>query len=98
MATTIVTLTSGSYSYENGTIKSNGSLNINQDKLIMYINGPVTDNNAQIGSFSANRDMPESQGNLRYNISFDDPTKAMTLLQAVQDVVAAVQNELTPAE
>lgn len=98
MATTIVTLTQGSYSYENGTVKSNGSLNINQDKLIMYINGPVTDNNAQIGSFSANRDMPESQGNLRYNISFDDPTKGATLLQAVQDVVAAVQNELTPAE
>ena len=37
MATTIVTLTQGSYSYENGTIKSNGSLNINQDKLIMNI-------------------------------------------------------------
>ena len=98
MATTIVTLTQGSYSYENGTIKSNGSLNINQDKLIMSINGPVMDNNVQIGSFSANRDMPESQGNLRYNISFDDPTKAATLIQTAQDVVAAVQNELTPAE
>lgn len=98
MATTIVTLTSGSYSYENGTIKSNGSLNINQDKLIMYINGPVTYNNAQIGSFSANRDMPEGQGNLQFNITFTDPSKGMILLQAVQDVVAAVQNELTPAE
>ena len=95
MATTIVTLTSGSYSYENESIKSNGSLNINQDKLIMYINGPVTDNNAQIGSFSANRDMPESQGNLQFNISFTDPSKAMVLLQAVQDVVEAVQAELS---
>ena len=98
MATTIVTLTQGSYSYENGTIKSNGSLNINQDKLIMNINGPVTDNNAQFGSFSANRNMPEGQGNLQFNISFTDPAKAMTLLQAAQDIVAAVQNELTPAE
>ena len=98
MATTIVTLTSGSYSYENGTIKSNGSLNINQDKLIMNINGPVTDNNAQIGSFSANRDMPEGQGNLQFQITFTDPSKAMTLLQAVQDVVVAVQNELTPED
>ena len=95
MATTIVTLTSGSYSYENESIKSNGSLNINQDKLIMYINGPVTDNNAQIGSFSANRDLPESQGNLQFNISFTDPSKAMVLLQAVQDVVEAVQAELS---
>lgn len=98
MATTIVTLTQGSYSYENESIKSNGSLNINRDKLIMNINGPVTDNNAQIGSFSANRDEPESQGNLQFNIFFTDPTKGMILLQAVQDVVAAVQNELTPAE
>ena len=98
MATTIVTLTQGSYSYENGTIKSNGSLNINPSKIIMYINGPVTDNNAQIGSFSASRDMPESQGNLQFQVTFTDPTKGMILLQAVQDVVTAVQNELTPAE
>ena len=98
MATTTVTLTQGSYTHEDGTIKSNGSLNINQDKLIMRINGPVTDNNAQIGSFVANRDMPESQGNLQFNIAFTDPTKGAILLQAVQDVVAAVQNELTPAE
>lgn len=98
MATTIVTLTSGSYSYENGTIKSNGSLNINQDKLIMYINGPVRENDVQIGSFTAERDTPESQGQLRFTLVYTDPTKGATLLQAVQDVVAAVQNELTPSE
>lgn len=98
MATTIVTLTQGSYSYENGTIKSNGSLNINPSKIIMRMEGPVTDNNTQIGSFSANRDMPESQGNLQFQIFFTDPTKGIILLQAVQDVVTAVQNELTPAE
>jgi len=98
MATTIVTLTQGSYSYENGAIKSNGSLNINPSKIIMRMEGPITDNNAQIGSFSANRDMPESQGQLRFTLVYTDPTKGATLLQAVQDVVAAVQNELTPAE
>lgn len=98
MATTIVTLTQGSYSYQNENIRSNGSLNINQDRAIININGPVTDNGVQIGSFYANRDMPESQGNLQFNIAFTDPTKGMILLQAVQDVVAAVQNELTPAE
>ena len=94
MATTIVTLTSGSYSYENENIKSNGPLNINQDKLIMSIYGSVTDDNTPIGSFSANRDMPESEGTLQFNISFTDPTKAVTLLGAVQDAVSAVQAEL----
>lgn len=98
MATTIVTLTQGSYSYQNENIRSNGSLNINQDRAIININGPVTDNGVQIGSFSANRDAPESEGKLQFNIFFTDPTKGMILLQAVQDVVAAVQNELTPAE
>lgn len=94
MATTIVILTSGSYSYENESIKSSGSLNINRDKLIMNISGPVTDNNVQIGSFSANRDTPESQGNLQFQITFTDPTKAVLLLQSVQDTVEAVQNKL----
>jgi len=98
MATTIVTLTQGSFSYENGTVKVSGGLNINASKLIMEINGPVTENDVQIGSFSANRNMPESQGDLRYNISFTDPTKAALLIQTAQDAVAAVQNELTPAE
>lgn len=98
MATTIVTLTQGSYSYQNENIRSNGSLNINQDRAIININGPVTDNGVQIGSFSAYRDMPESEGKLQFQINFTDPTKGMILLQAVQDVVAAVQNELTPAE
>jgi len=98
MATTIVTLTQGSFSYENGTVKADGNLNVNAEKLIMSIYGNVLDNSVNIGSFSANRDMPESRGDLRYNISFTDPTKAALLIQTAQDAVAAVQNELTPAE
>ena len=93
MATTIITLTNGSYSYENESIKANGSLTIN-GKLIQSISGSVTDDLAVIGSFNANRDMPESQGQLRFSISFTDPTKASTLLDAVQDAVAAVQAKL----
>ena len=98
MATTIVTLTSGSFSYENGTVKANGSLNVNAEKLIISIYGNVTDNDVNIGSFSANRDMPESQGDLQFNITFKDMTKAALLIQTAQDAVTAVQNELTPAE
>lgn len=94
MATTIITLTQGSYSYENGTIKSNGSLNINPSRIIMRMEGPVTDDGVRIGSFIANRDAPESQGNLQFNISFTDPTKAVLLLQSVQDTVTAVQAKL----
>lgn len=98
MATTIVTITNAAFTHEDGAVKVSGSLNVNADKLIMSIYGSVTESEANIGSFSANRDMPESQGNLRYNISFDDPSKAATLIQTAQDVVAAVQNELTPSE
>lgn len=98
MATTIVTLTQGSYSYENGTIKANGGLTINPSKVITRMDGPVRENDVQIGSFTAERDTPESQGQLRFTLVYTDPTKGATLLQAVQDVVAAVQNELTPAE
>ena len=94
MATTIVTLTKGSYSYQNENIRSNGSLSINPDRAIININGPVTDNGVQIGSFSANRDMPESEGKLQFQVNFTDPTKAVLLLQSVQEVVAAVQAEL----
>ena len=94
MATTIVTLTSGSYSYENESVKASGNLNINADKLIMSIYGNVTDDGVNIGSFNANRDIPESQGKLNYNVSFSDPTKAMVLIQSAQDAVEAVQDEL----
>lgn len=94
MATTVVTLTQGSFTYQNEVIKVNGGLTINSSKVIMEINGPVTENDVQIGSFSARRDMPESQGNLQFNISFIDPTKAVLLLQSVQDTVAAVQAKL----
>jgi len=93
MATTIITLTNGSYSYENESIRANGGMTIN-GKLIQRIDGSVTDDLVVIGSFNANRDMPESQGNLRFNISFTDPTKAVTLLNAAQDAVVAVQAKL----
>ena len=94
MATTIVTLTSGSFNHENESTKSSGSMNINPDKLIMSINGSVTDNDVQIGSFYANRDTPEGQGNLQFQISFTDPSKGVLLLQFVQETVAAVQAKL----
>ena len=98
MATTIVTLTQGSYFYENGTIKANGGLTINSSKVITRMDGPVRENDVQIGSFTAERDTMESPGQLRFTLVYTDPSKAMVLLQAVQDVVTAVQNELTPAE
>ena len=98
MATTIVTLTQGSYSYENGTIKVNGGLTINPSKVITRMDGPVRENDVQIGSFTAERDTMESPGQLRFTLVYTDPSKAMVLLQAVQDVVTAVQNELAPAE
>ena len=94
MATTIVTLTQGSYSYENGTIKANGGLNINPSKVITRMDGPVRENDVQIGSFVANRDTPESQGNLQFQITFTDPSKAALLLQFVQEAVTAVQAKL----
>ena len=93
MATTIITLTSGSYSYENGTIKVSGGLNIDGE-TIMRIDGIVLNNAIQIGSYNANRDEPMSQGQLRFNISFTDPSAGTVLLQAVQDAVTAVQNKL----
>ena len=94
MATTIVTLTSGSYSYENESIKASGGLTINPSKVITRMDGPVRENDVQIGSFTAERDTPESQGQLRFTINFIDPTKAVTLLNAVQAAVEAVQDKL----
>lgn len=98
MATTVVTLLNGSYSYEDGNIKVSGGLNINANKVIQSVDGPVFENNVRIGSFSAKRDMPESQGGLQYNISFTDITKAGTLVTAAQAAVSAVQAELTPVD
>jgi len=94
MATTIVTLTGGSYSHENESTKSSGSLATNPSKVITRMEGPVTDNNVRIGSFVANRDTPESQGNLQFQITFTDPSKAALLLQFVQEAVTAVQAKL----
>ena len=95
MATTIVTITNAAFTHEDGAVKVSGNLNVNADKLIMSIYGSVTESEANIGSFSANRDMPESQGNLRYNVSYDDPTKAETLIQIAPAAVAAVQAKLS---
>lgn len=94
MATTTVTITNAAFTYEDGAIKASGNLNVNAEKLITSIFGSVTESGANIGSFSANRDTPESQGNLRYNVSYDDPTKAETLIQTAPAAVAAVQAKL----
>ena len=83
MATTTITLTNGSYSYENESIMSSGSLTINPSKVITRMECSINDNGVRIGSFVANRDTPESQGNLQFQITFTDPSKAALLLQAV---------------
>ena len=93
MATTIITLTSGAWSHEDGDIYASGNLTRN-GSTIVRIDGNVKNEGNQIGDFSANRDEPMTQGQLRYQINFFDPSVAALLVTAVQNAVSAVQEKL----
>jgi len=80
-----VTLNSGSFQYEEGTVKVNGSLTVNEKK-IQNINGQVD----TLGSFDAFKNGEDLKFNL-HPISID---KAADLAEAVQAAVAAVEGQL----
>lgn len=92
MATTNVTLTSGSFSYKDESITVAGNLDIH-GKVIMNIGGIVTENSLRIGGFNASREDEES-GQMRYNINYTDPSVATTLVSAVYAAVEAVASEI----
>ena len=80
-----VTLNSGSFQYEEGTVKVNGSLTVNEKK-IQNINGQVD----TLGSFDAFKNGEDLKFNL-HPVSID---KAASLVEAVQAAVAAVEGQL----
>lgn len=82
---TKVTLNSGSFSYEEGTVKVNGNLSVD-GKTINNINGKVED----LGSFDAYLSGEGLAFNLR-PVSID---KGAELAEAVQAAVAAVEAKL----
>ncbi len=82
---TKITLNSGSFQYEEGTVKVNGSLTVNEKK-IQNINGQVD----TLGSFDAFKNGEDLKFNL-HPVSID---KAATLAEAVQAAVAAVEGQL----
>lgn len=82
---TKVTLNSGSFQYEEGTVKVSGSLTVNEKK-IQNINGQVD----TLGSFDAYKGGENLQFNL-HPVSID---KAAALAEAVQAAVAAVEAKL----
>ena len=82
---TKVTLNSGTFQYEEGEIKVNGSLTVNE-KTIQNINGQVD----TLGSFDAYKGGENLQFNL-HPVSID---KAAALVEAVQAAVAAVEGQL----
>ena len=80
-----VTLNSGSFQYEEGTVKVNGSLTVNEKK-IQNINGQVD----TLGSFDAFKNGDDLKFNL-HPVSID---KAAALAEAVQAAVVAVEGQL----
>ena len=82
---TKVTLNSDTFQYEEGTVKVNGSLTVNEKK-IQNINGKVD----TLGSFDAYKGGENLQFNL-HPVSID---KAAALVEAVQAAVAAVEGQL----
>lgn len=82
---TKITLNSGSFQYEEGTVKVNGSLTVNEKK-IQNINGQVD----ALGSFDAYKGGENLQFNL-HPVSID---KGASLAEAVQAAVAAVEAKL----
>jgi hypothetical protein len=80
-----VTLNSGSFQYEEGTVKVNGSLTVNEKK-IQNINGQVD----TLGSFDAFKNGEDLKFNL-HPVSID---KGASLVEAVQAAVAAVEGQL----
>lgn len=89
MAKTIVTLNSGSFSFENAAIKVVGGLNVN-DKAISNISGQVSDGDTQLGSFDAYR----NGENLQFNLHPITIGVAASLAAAVGDAVAGVEAEI----
>ena len=92
MATTIVKLNSGSFSYEDKTAKVNGNLNINDSNAINNINGQVKSGELSIGSFDAYRNGEA----LSYNLHPTTISVAAQLATIVEACVAAVEAQLTP--
>ena len=82
---TKITLNSGSFQYEEGTVKVNGSLTVNEKK-IQNINGQVD----TLGSFDAFKNGEDLKFNL-HPVSID---KGAALVEAVQAAVAAVEGQL----
>ena len=82
---TKITLNSGSFQYEEGTVKVNGSLTVNEKK-IQNINGQVD----TLGSFDAFKNGEDLKFNL-HPVSID---KGAALVEAVQAAVAAVEAKL----
>lgn len=80
-----VTLNSGSFQYEEGTVKVNGSLTVNEKK-IQNINGQAD----TLGSFDARKGGENLQFTL-HPVSID---KGASLVEAVQAAVAAVEGQL----
>jgi len=86
-----LTLNSGSFRYEESTIKVSGGLVITSEKAINNVNAQVFNSDVNIGSFDAYK----INDGLQYNLHFSDPTTATILINAVSASISAIEEELS---